>query len=108
MPASYPDWVRGVAPRTCETARPSATRYVADTTVIRVTGATYRDCEPIDGVFEVVDHRERWLKGKCRYEVYCAWFGVKPFTVFPRLVVNPQACELIESYTGEVIDDISA
>jgi hypothetical protein len=108
MPTSYPDWVKGVTLHTHKDAKPSRTRFVRNVPVIRVTGATYRGCAPIDGVFELVDRQEHWLKGECCYEVYCAWFGVKPYTVFPRIIVNPKGCEIVENYTGEVIDNLSA
>jgi hypothetical protein len=48
------------------------------------------------------------VRGQERYEVYCAWFGVKPLTKYPRIAVRPDACELIPSYSGKLIDNISA
>lgn len=97
-----------MTPNTDARARAFGHRTVSCVPAIRVRGATYRGSQPIDGVFELVDSRPRRIKGEERYEVYCAWFGVKPFTCYPRLSVMPDACELIPSYTGEVIDNISA
>jgi hypothetical protein len=76
--------------------------------VVRVRGARYRGSQLIDGVFELVDSVPQRVRGEERYEVYGAWFGVKPFTKYPRIAVRPDACELIPSYAGEVIDNISA
>jgi len=108
MPANYPNWERGVTPHTDPGARASRTRAVSGARAIRVLGARYRGSQPIDGVFELVDSRPQQVKGEERYEVYCAWFGVKPFTRYPRLALSPDACELILNYSGEVIDNISA
>jgi hypothetical protein len=75
---------------------------------IRVRGATYRSCQPIDGVFELVSPIPQQVAGEERYEVYCAWFGVKPPTTYPRILVRPGDYELLSSYSGEVIDNLSA
>jgi hypothetical protein len=108
MPVNYPVWKSGVTPHTDPNARASRTRLVNRVRAIWVRGATYRGCQPIDGVFELVDSRVQRVKGEDRYEVYCAWFGVKPPTVYPRLLVRPDACRVIPDYTGEVVDNISA
>jgi len=108
MPTNYPNWELGVTPDTDPSARISRTRHVSGVRGVRVRGATYRGSQPIDGVFELVDSRPQQVNGEERYEVYCAWFGVKPFTKYPRISVSQDACELIPSYSGEVIDNISS
>ena len=107
MPANYPPWISGVTPRTHAEAKGTRLRSVRNVPAIRVRGATYRGSRPLDGVFELVALPPQQVAGEERYEVYCAWFGVKPFTKYPRLCVRPDGYELLPSYTGEVIDNIS-
>lgn len=108
MPANYPDWDDSATPHTDSRAAVSRYRSVSGVRAIRVRGATYRDSQPIDGVFELVGSQVQQVNGEDRYEVYCAWFGVKPPTTFPRISVRPEVAELLENYTGEVIDNISS
>jgi hypothetical protein len=105
MPANYPDW-REDTPHTDALAKATHTRTVTNASAIRVRGATYRGSQPIDGVFELVDAVPRSVDGEERYEVYCAWFGVKPLTTYPRISVR-DGFELIANYSGTVIDNIS-
>lgn len=107
MPANYPDWISGVTPNTHSNAIPTRTRSVVGVPAIRVRGARYRNCRPLDGVFELVNRAPQQIAGEERFEVYCAWFGVKPPTNYPRLIVRPGGYELLSSYTGTVIDNIS-
>lgn len=93
-------------PHTNKSARPSAWRHVDGVQAIRVSGATYRGSQPIDGFFEVVSEPKE-SRGKLKVEVRCSWHGVKPRTCFPHLIIKPDQFELVESYSGEVIDDIS-
>ena len=108
MPANYPNWVEGVTPRTHPDAVPTRTRLVCGVPAIRAHGATYRGCRPLDGVFELVSPTPQRVAGEERFEVYCAWFGVKPLTRYPRLAVLPGGYELLSDFTGEVIDNIEA
>jgi hypothetical protein len=101
---TYPKW--GGAPHTSEEARPTGFRYVEGVKAIRVTGGTYRNCEAIDGVFEVVNEPKDHKKLGTRVEVRCGWFGEKPRTCYPKLEVDRSRIEVIENYTGEVIDNI--
>ena len=80
---------------------------VSGVTAIRVRSATYRGCQPIDGVFELVSEASQSVNDEPRYEVYCAWFGVKPYTTYPRISVCREQCEVVPHYTGEVIDNLS-
>ncbi len=110
MPANYPRWKDGVTPCTHSAARPKKWRPVKNVTVIRVSGSTYRDCQPMQGVFEVVNPKNpirRWKGGELRCQVYCPWFGVKPPTTFPNIIVKGGLYTVEGDYTGEVIDDIS-
>jgi hypothetical protein len=75
---------------------------------IRVRGATYRGSRPIDGVFELVTPTPQQVAREERYEVYCAWFGVKPPTKYPRISVRPGGYQVLSSYSGKVIDNLSA
>lgn len=108
MPASYPAWAEGVTPRTHAEATSTRTRTVTEVPAIRVRGATYRESRPLDGVFELVSPTPQQVAGEERFEVYCAWFGVKPPTTYPRLSVRPGGFEVLTRYTGEVIDNIEA
>ncbi len=109
MPANYPVWDdSGITPHTESSARPTRTRSVSNVLAIRVRGATYRGSQPLDGVFELVSIKVQMVNGEERFEVYCAWFGVKPPTKYPRLSVTSGNYELLHGYSGKVIDNISA
>ena len=108
LPANYPEWVSGVTPDTHEHATVTRSRTVSGVPGIRVRGATYRGCRPIDGVFELVALNPQRVAGEERYEVYCAWFGVKPLTTYPRISISPGHYEILPDYSGEVIDNLSA
>jgi hypothetical protein len=96
MPANYPDWIKGKTPHTHSKAHATGLRRVDQPCLaIRVSGATYRGSLPIDGVFELV--ADAWVKDEPRYEVFCSWFGVKPFTCYPR--IKAAACEPLHNYT---------
>src|SRR5689334_1487373 len=107
MPANYPEWNDGVTPHTHPAAVATRTRVVNGVPAIRVHGATYRGSQPLIGVFELVMLTPQYVAGEERYEVYCAWFGVKPPTTYPRLSVQPGSYELLAGYSGDVIDNIS-
>ncbi len=107
MPANYSDWTPST-PNTHPAAVASLTRAVVNVRAIRVSGATYRDSQPMDGVFELVGEVPQEVNSEERYEVYCAWFGVKPPTCYPRILVRSGAYEILNDFTGEVIDNISA
>lgn len=93
-------------PHTNKHAGPSAWRIVEHVQAIRVVGGTYRGCRPIDGVFELLKE-PRASRGKLKVEVKCSWHGVKPPTCFPHLIVKPGHFEIIDRFSGEVIDDLS-
>lgn len=107
MPKEYPVWRENDAPSTRAGAHVTRHRDVVDVLAIRVVDATYRDSEPITDVFELVTSEPHTLKGEERYEVYCAWFGVRPGSNFPRIAVKPGSFEIIAHYTGRVADNIS-
>jgi hypothetical protein len=107
MPAYYPTWDYGVTPDQNQNAYVTRTRVVHDVQAISVHNAIYRKSRPINGVFEVVSLTLQAVNGEERYEVYCAWFGVKPPTKYPRIFVAPENCEVLIHYSGDVIDNIS-
>jgi hypothetical protein len=108
MPMNYPEWVSGVTPHTHPDAQMTRHRNVGGVVAIRVTGATYRGSQSIDGVFELVSDRPQQVAGEQRFEVYCAWFGVKPHTKYPRISVLPGGWKILPNYSGEVIDNLAA
>ena len=89
-------------------ASPTKFRQVQGVRAIRVCGATYRNCVPIDGVFELVTAPKDTKRkpGMRLAEVKCSWFGVKPRTCYPHLTVDPARYEILENFEGEVIDEI--
>ncbi len=108
MPANYPNWTDSDnIYRTHPNAKPTRWRYVKGVLAIRVQSATYRKCRPLAGVFELVSELPQLVRGENRYEVYCAWFGVKPKYKYPRISVDPGHFEIISNYSGEVIDNLS-
>lgn len=109
MPATYPSWTPGT-PHTDAAAQVQRHRPVNNVDVIEVRGATYRNCQPVTGIFELVDSSrdpQTW-RGSLRAEVYCAWHGVKPPTCFPNIKVNVGQFKIIRGYTGDVIDNLAS
>ena len=109
MPPKYPNWKRGVTPHTNAQAGPSAYRAERGVTAIRVKNARYRNSQPLNGVFQVVDPASPITKrnGQLSCQVHCSWFGVKPFTCHPHIIVQRGSYTILPNYTGRVIDDIS-
>lgn len=107
MPSYYPPWSDST-PHTDSNAKPSRYRDVHNVTVIEVVAATYRDCSPMSDFFELVNPNDepRELWGATRAEVYCAWHGVKPPTVYPQLILG-QGWKIHHNYSGGVVDNIS-
>ena len=104
MPATYPMWNHST-PTTDWGAEAVHFRSVKNATVIEVQEGTYRGCAPMAGVFELVAE-PRILWGLMRAEVYCSWHGVKPFTVFPQIVVGSNY-KIHKNYSGKVVDNIA-
>lgn len=107
MPATYPIWNHST-PTTDWGAEVKRFRNVKNATVIEVQEGIYRRSAPLDGFFEMVnpDTEPRVLWGSMRAEVYCAWHGVKPFTVFPQVIVGMKY-KIHHNYSGKVIDNIA-
>ncbi|TWO69497.1 hypothetical protein FN976_19625 [Caenimonas sedimenti] len=105
----YPQWADGKTPKTHPQARPQAWRPVQNATVIHVKGATYRGSREITGTFQLADSEQGPVAhaGKLRVEVLCSWFGVKPPTTFPKLVVQPGDFRVESGFSGDVVDDIA-
>jgi hypothetical protein len=111
MPPPYPNWRPGITPHTHSRAIVSARRHVQNATVIKVDEATYRSCVPIrDEAFELVDPNSQphHYYGALRIEVLCSWFGVKPPTTHPNIIVSPGDYRIMRGFTGNVVDDIRA
>ena len=106
MPANYPRWNEST-PSSHPKAKPTRWRYVKGVPAISVQNATYRGCLPFNGILELVSIHSQKVHGEERYEVYCAWFGIKPPTVYPRIYVDQGHFEIIHNYSGEVIDNLS-
>ena len=109
MPANYPVWekdTKGI-PRDDSEATITRFRSVENVVAIQVKDATHRNCKPLTGVFELVSSEPQQVSGEKRFEVYCAWFGVKTRTRYPRISVQPENYQLIPNYTGKVIDNIA-
>lgn len=107
MPANYPIWNYST-PTTDFGAEAKRLRNVKNVTVIEVHEGTYRGCDSIKGFFELVspDKDPRMLWGSMRAEVYCAWHGVKPLTVFPQVIVGKNY-KIHCNFSGDVIDNIA-
>jgi len=107
MPATYPKWIAGKTPRSDAKASPTRFRRVVEVPALKIVNADYRSSQKFSGVFELVSTTQRAFSGKFGYEVYCSWFGVKPPTGYPKISVMGLEHQIIDSYTGDVIDDIS-
>lgn len=107
MPATYPAWTHAT-PTTDWGAAPKRFRTVKNVPVIEVQEGTYRGCEPFAGFLELVnpDTEPRMLWGSMRAEVYCAWHGVKPPTVYPQVMVGKKY-KIHRNYSGKVVDNIA-
>lgn len=106
MPANYPSW-NDSTPDTHPKAKPTRWRYVKGVLAICVENATYRRSLPFNGILELVSEQPEKVNGEDRYEVYCAWFGVKPPRKYPRISVGEGKFKIIPNYSGEVIDNLS-
>lgn len=107
MPPPYSNWTHGI-PHTSKRAKAVTWRQVSNATVIRVKGATYRNSQPIDDVFELANPNDRPQQKyrALRIEVICSWFGVKPPTSYPNIIVLPNGFTIDTNYSGPVVDDI--
>ena len=107
MPAKYPAWTHST-PNTDWGAEPKRFRSVKSVPAIEVHEASYRGCPSIAGFFELInpDTEPRMLWGSMRAEVYCAWHGVKPFLVYPQIIVGKKY-KIHRNYTGKVVDNIA-
>ena len=98
-------------PHTHAEALPIAWRKVEGARVIHVEGATYRKSMPMNATFQLADGEEEvtLLKsGLHRIEVLCHWFDVKPPTVYPQITLDPGNYNIVENYTGFVVENIAA
>lgn len=105
MTSNFKEW-NNTTPHTSHKATATDTRQVKNVNAISVKGATYRGCQPIDGIFELADTQMKSISGDIRFEVVCGWFGVKPYNSFPQIKITNDY-EIIKDFTGEVIDNIS-
>lgn len=105
MPAEYPIWKSGETPNTLQGPSDAvARRRQRDRDPGRRCQVSRQQSAD---VFELVSTDPSHRQGQERYEVYCAWFGVCPPTVFPRILVRRGSFRIITQYTGSVADDIS-
>ena len=106
--ATAPKWVDEVCPDTCEVAKPSDRMKVDNASVIRVNPAHYRYSK-FSGVF-LLATREIRVKssGEPTIRVYCRWFGHKLKGGGPiSLTLTPGHFEIIESWSGEIVTNLS-
>ena len=110
MPPPYPIWIPGITPHTNSRATVMHRRTVLNTTVIKVNGSTYRNCLPINDTFELVNPNQipRYYHGALRIEVLCSWFGVKPPTTHPNIIVLPNQFQILNVAQCDVVEDIRA
>lgn len=106
----YPKW-KADTPHTDPNAKVSQLRFVQNVRAIRVENASYRNA-PLTGVFELddsknVDPVKTQPAGKEKAKVVCAWHGVTPRTSYPKLDLSIAKYEVLNNYTGEVVDNIS-
>lgn len=111
MPCSCLDWDKTdpLPPNTKKSATPTRYEKVHGVTAIEVNNATYRNCKPISGVFEMVspDRDPRHHKNGIRVEVFCCWYGAKSKSKFPNICVKRGKFKIINNYEGQVIRNIS-
>ncbi len=105
MTSDFKEW-NNSTPHTSRKATATEKRQVTNVNAIRVKGATYRGCQPIDGIFELADTQMQSISGDIRFEVVCGWFGVKPYNTYPQIKIADDY-KIIKNYTGEVINNIS-
>jgi len=110
MPPPYPNWNHGITPNTNSRATASSWRYVKNATVIKVSDSTYRNCNFISDTFELANPNSQPQNshGALRIEALCSWFGVKPPTTHPNIIVIPGKFQIVQGYTGAVVDNIQA
>lgn len=94
-------------PNISDKATISEIKKVKGKLAIEVTKAHIRKAK-VSGIFEIADTKMpfRIKKGELTVEVICLWHGKKPKTTWTHLILGKQY-ELIPSYTGEVVANIS-
>lgn len=107
---SAPVWEHKKCPATTKLACPQDKKMVHNETVIKVTGAMYRD-SLIDGIFLLNKAVKLPLptEGKRRVSVYCRWFGHKLPSLdrSPQFLVDLSKAQVIHDYTGEIFTDLN-
>ena len=96
-------------PHTIEGAKPTEFQEVQKKKVIHVLNAYYRNSK-FSGTFELIEQQRipfiRSKKGK-RVEVHCYWFGCRPTTIWPQILIENADYEIEENYDGPVARNIS-
>jgi hypothetical protein len=109
----YPDWAPGT-PDTDPGARVCRFRRVVGVRAVRITNGKFRSA-PASGVFELfeperTDPVEVLPSGKRQVKVVCGWHGGKPNSGGSGARINLSdslsRVEVLEAYTGEVVDNI--
>ncbi len=106
----YPDW-KADTPHTDSDARISQLRFAQNVRAIRVENASYRSAF-LTGVFELDDNKntdpvKMQPAGKEKARVVFSWHGVTPRTSYPKLDLSLAKYEVLNNYTGEVVDNVS-
>lgn len=84
---NYPNWKKGETPDTDPKAIIINCKNVNGVEAIEVVGGKHRGAS-LDGIFEVVKPSTTNKNGKVQIEVCCAWYGVKPPTIYPQLDIT--------------------
>ena len=107
----YPKWLEGT-PHTNRYAKPNRSRYVEHKRVIELRNASFRNAS-FDGIFELecqylsVDPVIVLPSGKTKVKVICSWYRCTSDTTYPKIdITSAEHCKIIDSYTGNVVDNI--
>jgi len=107
----YPGWIEGT-PSTDSHAKVNKYRPVQNVRVIKVQYASFRKAT-FDGIFELevqgrtIDPIIQMPSGKMKVIAICSWYGCTSNTTYPHIdITNADNYMIIESYSGDVVDNI--
>lgn len=94
-------------PNTSKFAKPCDWEEVRETTAVDIKNGYYREAL-FNGVFEISDIDKMYANSpKCkRVIVKTHWFGCRPSTKWPAILIENAEYEILSNYTGKVVRNI--
>jgi hypothetical protein len=105
---TYSNYFTKGTPHTIKGAKAISYEKVQGKRVIHIKGAYYRK-SVFDGTFELEEQVDTpFLPSKKgdRVKVICYWFSCRPFTTWPKILIENAEFKIEEEYSGEVVRNI--